>query len=58
VQAQVSKPMARSSCLSQSHAVLCLDNAFRFIDGMTAVWLGWCYPTLRQRKGEGWGTDL
>jgi len=24
---------------------------------MTAVWLGWCYPTLRQRKGEGWGTD-
>jgi hypothetical protein len=37
----VSKPMACSNGLRQSRAHVCLDNAFRFIDGMTAgvgVW--------------------
>ena len=35
--ASVSKPMARTNCSMQSRVLLRLDNAFRFIDGMTVL---------------------
>ena len=35
--ATVSKHLARSYCSTQSPVVVCLDNAFRFIDGMTPL---------------------
>ena len=35
--ATVSKPMARTNCSKQSRVLLRLDNAFRFIDGMTVL---------------------
>ena len=36
--ASVSNTMARTTCSTQSRVPLRLDNAFRFIDRMTAMW--------------------